>query len=416
MTLYTRSSPRTHAATTARSQLPLSVLGRDSRCPHPCPDMWPYAIRLNVSRLALLFLLSVGFYVLYSISSPAQLKRIPVPVQDESGILVDQVVDSDTDPFQVNLKQLLVACIQAAESGGHEVYRIRTSDIGELEARSKGQTREGAKEMVTKGDMASHTVMVHGLAATFPGLQIISEENHTEDQEEEIELVKPFRSRTDPLVLPEELQDLPHDMLVPMKQVTVWIDPLDATQEYTELGHDDLLKYVTTMVCVALNGIPVIGVIHKPFEHQTFWSWKGFGMSSSLRSLVNDRPAIASNRSHQVVIVSRSHAGQVDTIIHSHFPEVDIVHAGGAGYKILQVIEGTADAYVHNTLIKKWDICAPNALIDAVDGKFSALDGYSISYSADAGDVRNEAGVLAAMSYSQHHQFFAKLRRPPHQS
>ena len=335
---------------------------------------------------------------------------------DESGMLAENAaVDSDTDPFQVNLKQLLIACIQAAEAGGREVVRIRKGD-GEkadgLHSRSKGLTREGAKEMVTKGDLSSHTVMVHGLAATFPGLQIISEESHAEDEGAE-QVVMPFHSRTDPLILPEELHDLPHDMLVPMKQVTVWIDPLDATQEYTEVGDDSLLKYVTTMACVALNGIPVMGVIHKPFEHETFWAWKSFGMSRTLKSLLQHRRSVVSNRSKDVVIVSRSHAGPVDAFLKSRLPAAEVIHAGGAGYKILQVIAGAADAYVHKTLIKKWDICAPNALTEAVDGKFSSLDGYSITYSGDD-DVRNEAGVLAAASYTQHQQFFAKLRNQMH--
>ena len=47
---------------------------------------------------------------------------------------------------------------------------------------------------------------------------------------------------------------------------------------------EHLLQYVTTMVCVAVQGKPTIGVIHEPFTGVTYWGWSNNGVSQHLSS------------------------------------------------------------------------------------------------------------------------------------
>jgi len=66
---------------------------------------------------------------------------------------------------------------------------------------------------------------------------------------------------------------IPTDEFVDPDEITVWIEPLDGTEEYTE----DLRQYVTTMICIVKGTEPIAAVIHKPFENSTAWAWVGHG-------------------------------------------------------------------------------------------------------------------------------------------
>ena len=77
--------------------------------------------------------------------------------------------------------------------------------------------------------------------------------------------------------------------------------------------------------------------------------------------------------------------------------KVNVIQAAGSGYKIIQVLEGNATVYLHNTRIKKWDLCAGNAIVNAVGGKMSTLKGEAISYSHDSNPVV-EDGLLVELN------------------
>ncbi|KAK3915194.1 Putative inositol monophosphatase 3 [Frankliniella fusca] len=292
----------------------------------------------------------------------------------------------------VNLRKLLIAAIEVAEKGGKEVSYVRS--LPDINIKSKGKTKEGANDPLTNADKKSHCVMYYGLTQAFPKVKVISEEEKASEDCDPVQLVE-----LDPRGLDGQAD--PGDEFVPVDDVTVWIDPLDATQEFTE----NLLSYVTTLVCVAVRGKPIIGVIHKPFadEPKTTWSWLGKAKSADLQHLKQVEQIQPLS-----IIVSRSHAGRVEEVAKKAFgPETKVIPAGGAGYKVLEVIAGNATAYIHTTNIKKWDICAGNAIIHAAGGDMTTLKNEQIDYSSGSEKV-NTGGLFVSLG-THHDELIQKL-------
>lgn len=78
----------------------------------------------------------------------------------------------------------------------------------------------------------------------------------------------------------------------------------------------------------------------------------------------------------------------------------NIIEAGGAGYKTVEVIRGKADLYTHVTKIKKWDICSGNAILNAVGGKMLTLKDAEIDYDKQ-GTPENKDGLLASVYHTE---------------
>ncbi|XP_063979204.1 putative inositol monophosphatase 3 [Diachasmimorpha longicaudata] len=290
------------------------------------------------------------------------------------------LASKSSTPF-VSLKLLLAGAVKAAEIGGTEVVGVH--EKSKLGIESKGKTKEGIDDPVTLADYRSHCAMYNYLSTTFPSVTVISEERSKDCDE----VVMPRGTEGSTIF---EQVDSGWDVAVDPEHVTVWIDPLDATKEYTE----SLLEYVTTMVCIAVRGVPVIGIIHKPFmPKQTYWAWTFHGSSKNLQNFSTKKVP-----RDPILIVSRSHAGKVHNASKTALGDnVRIISAAGAGYKFLEVAVGNATAYVHMTAIKKWDVCAGTAIIKALGGTVSSLSGDTQLDFGTTDSMVLEDGLLATM-------------------
>ena len=236
----------------------------------------------------------------------------------------------------VRISELIAASIHLAEKSGAKIVEIRKLNNDEIGQLSKGLTKEGMDEYVTLGDQMSHEIITSGLRAAWPNLAYKSEEKDYAVSK----VPPPKRHHSEVSAIARR------DESVAINHVTVWIDPLDATQEYTEGATEpDLLKYVTVMLCIAVDGKPIAGVIHEPYavdiktgtQGVTKWGWVGHGVS---RSLQRDISSASKDGETARVIASRSHPGDVFRVAETSlkgYKTVQEMVAAGAGYKALQV-------------------------------------------------------------------------------
>ncbi len=69
------------------------------------------------------------------------------------------------------------------------------------------------------------------------------------------------------------------------------------------------------------------------------------------------------------------------------------------------LIEGKAHAYVFPSPgCKKWDTCAPEAVLHAMGGKLTDIHGNLYNYDKDVG-MRNDWGTLATFNKEDHKEY-----------
>ncbi|XP_063831311.1 3'(2'),5'-bisphosphate nucleotidase 1 isoform X2 [Ostrinia nubilalis] len=286
---------------------------------------------------------------------------------------------SSTVPLIV---RLLASSVSVANRAGKIVRDVMSK--GEL-----GIVEKGKDDYQTEADRSAQKCIIAALSAQFPKLSIIGEEDSPENDTEVPTdwLVVDADKEVLTLNCPTNLQGVKEEDIV------VWVDPLDGTSEYTQ----GFLEHVTVLIGISVNEEPVAGVIHQPYYKsmiggekkmgRTIWGLKDAGVGGFTPAPPPDSLIITTTRSHSNPLVEK--ALQV-------MNASQILRVGGAGYKVLQLLEGKASVYVFASGgCKKWDTCAPEAILSASGGTLSDMLGNRYKYGASVGKP-NKTGVLAA--------------------
>ncbi|XP_014673858.1 PREDICTED: 3'(2'),5'-bisphosphate nucleotidase 1-like [Priapulus caudatus] len=282
------------------------------------------------------------------------------------------------------LMRLVSASVAVADRAGVIIRDImKKGELGIVE-------KEGKHDLQTEADRSAQRCIVASLSKQFPKVAIIGEE--TLDPADVI----PAEYLEEGATAEVLSKTCPANMTnVRDEDIVVWVDPVDGTAEYTQ----GLLDHVTVLIGVAVAGRAVGGVIHQPFYNfktpgatlgRTIWGIIGVGTYGVEKVLP---PA-----GKRFVTTTRSHPNQTvrDSVAAMHADEV--ILAGGCGHKAMLVIEGVAHAYVFGSPgCKKWDTCAPEAILHAMGGRLTDMHGNDILYHATV-KKPNAGGVLATMS------------------
>jgi 3'(2'), 5'-bisphosphate nucleotidase len=231
----------------------------------------------------------------------------------------------------------LLALARIAAAAGTVVMR----HYGTCDARVKAD-----RSPVTDADEEAEALILKDLAAGFPGIAIVAEEEMAAGRK--IEVGARF----------------------------FLVDPLDGTREFLS-GNGEF----TVNIAEIQNGVPVAGVVHAPAKGRMFLGKLGEGAFETTETLSAFRP-IAVRRAPAdglIAVGSRSHNDEKTAEFLKRFAVREFVGAGSS-LKFCLVAAGEADLYARAGRTMEWDTAAGQAVLLAAGGSMTLWDGRPFTY------------------------------------
>ncbi|MFO0547492.1 MAG: 3'(2'),5'-bisphosphate nucleotidase CysQ [Polyangiaceae bacterium] len=222
---------------------------------------------------------------------------------------------------------------------------------------------KGKNDPVTRADREANDLITAGLAAAFPDAGVMAEESAPSDEER---------------------------VKISARPRIFFVDPVDGTREFADKNGE-----FCVMIGFAVDGRAVAGVVAVPAEGRLYWGSRPSGTFVEPLEGGAATPLAATPVSDRLrAVVSRSHPSSRTRAILDRIGVAETVPCGSVGLKVVRVLEGRADLYVHPSRgAKLWDSCAPEALLAGVGSVLTDSAGKPIDYS---GPLGLEDGLIAA--------------------
>ena len=369
---------------------------------------------------------------------------------------------SSDNSTKVNLLDLSAAAISSAIVAADQITALAGS--ANENNTSSGENKNARLKIdgsfVTDADMAAQQIIVDALYNKVSSeIRIVGEENEEEMRKRaitghETRLESIFQlarkeisiwyhgnstdnNSQEPLPLAQQQskteaqpQELDSDIKIDKMQeyeietnrVTVWIDPLDATNSYANGDYGP----VSILVAIVVDQTPCFGVICKPFGYPgqpsvldtgcmvvyggtllgaAYIAGSGRIQSRSSKQkhdfdLVTDLPR---------AVISKSRSKGIQDFV-NYLAEKGIVHpepllVSGAGEKSLRIItrfENEGLWFFPSGGTSLWDVAASDALLRAIGGKLTDKFGNAMDYSKSRKEAANVKGVVACYDQDMH--------------
>ena len=278
--------------------------------------------------------------------------------------------------------------VKSCEAACHELTPVVRALYGMMNESIK--TEKADKSIFTVADGLVQNLVSETLLGNT-GVAIVGEE----DVPVEI-AAKPYK--VDNLVVPTEVEALLDGCLTKLKDIrstlsgtdfsgkdiTAFIDPIDGTREFAS-GKGEQCS-----ICIgfAQAGRPVGGIVYRPLSEPPTWC-AAVKSENYLSEKLQFREKVSGETERRLLTSNGGISAYMQAVIDA--ANLSRVKTGGAGNKVLMLIEGHGDIYFQDRGLSRWDTCAAEALLEAKGGCLAKLtslwDAETIGYQYTKGEA-----------------------------